>query len=255
MCLHSFLLSYLLYLYPKNMSLENIAKTRRSVRKYNPEIEPDAKIVRKCIETATLAPNSSNMQLWEFYHITSPEKLKEISAACFDQLAARTAKQMVVVVVRKDLWKKRAKANLNYLKNAFIKYPDPKREKIGLNYYKKLIPVLYSEFLGIWGMIKYMAFYFLGWFRPVYRQVRKSDMRIVAHKSAGLAAQTFMLAMTDKGYDTCPMEGFDSLKVKRSLGLPRAAEINMVISCGVRLPEGIYGKRFRIPFEEVYFKI
>jgi hypothetical protein len=27
----------------------------------------------------------------------------------------------------------------------------------------------------------------------------------------------------------------------------------MVIGCGIRSEEGVYGKRFRIPFEEVYF--
>jgi nitroreductase len=80
-------------------------------------------------------------------------------------------------------------------------------------------------------------------------------MRIVAHKSAALAAQTFMLAMADKGYDTCPMEGTDTLRIKKMLGLPYGAEINMVVGCGIRLPEGVYGDRFRVPFEEVYKKL
>jgi len=80
-------------------------------------------------------------------------------------------------------------------------------------------------------------------------------MRIVAHKSAGLAAQTFMLAMAAIDYDTCPMEGSDTLRVKKLLKLPRGAEINMVIGCGVRDEKGIYGDRFRLPFNEVYKSI
>ena len=80
-------------------------------------------------------------------------------------------------------------------------------------------------------------------------------MRAVVHKSAALAAQTFMLSMAEVGYDTCPMEGHDSLRIKKILNLPLGAEINMVVSCGIRLEEGVYGKRFRIPFEEVYYKI
>jgi hypothetical protein len=32
------------------------------------------------------------------------------------------------------------------------------------------------------------------------------------------------------------------------------AEINMIIGCGIREESGIYGG-FRIPFEEVYFKL
>jgi hypothetical protein len=49
--------------------------------------------------------------------------------------------------------------------------------------------------------------------------------------------------------------GFDSLRVKKILNLPAAAEINMIIGCGIRTKSGVYGERFRIPFEEVYFKL
>ena len=41
--------------------------------------------VKKCIELAQLAPTSSNLQLWEAYHITDPKVLKEIGHACLDQ--------------------------------------------------------------------------------------------------------------------------------------------------------------------------
>ena len=94
-----------------------------------------------------------------------------------------------------------------------------------------------------------------GLFRPIYREVLRKDMRVVAHKSAALAAQNFMLSMAAEGYDTCPMEGADTWRVKRVLGLPVGAEVNMIISCGIRLPEGLYGERFRIPFVEVYQEI
>ncbi|WP_282055651.1 nitroreductase family protein [Maribacter luteus] len=231
---------------------------RRSVRIYKEDIELDDEIVRKCLLNASLAPTSSNMQLWEFYHVTDKTKLKALSKACFDQPAAKTAKQLVVVVTRKDLWRKRSKANLDFLKKGFEKTTDKKdstREKFVLNYYKKLIPTLYTEFLGIIGALRFIFFQIVGLFRPIYRQVRKSDMRIVAHKSAALAAQNFMISMSAVGYDTCPMEGSDTLRIKRILDLPWGAEINMVIACGVRDDKGVYGPRFRIPFEEVYHKV
>ncbi|MFC2147384.1 nitroreductase family protein [Bacteroidota bacterium] len=231
---------------------------RRSVRIYKQEEEIDTKVVRKCLENAVLAPTSSNLQLWEFYHITSKDVQKKISAACFDQPAAKTAKQLVVIVARKNLWSKRAKANLNFLKKSFGDKPVEaydSREKFAISYYKKIIPSLYIEFLGILGWIRFLAFSLLGFFKPVYRQLRNSDMRIVAHKSAALAAQNFIISMAAVGYDTCPMEGSDTLRIKRILDLPRGSEINMVVACGVRDPKGIYGKRFRIPFQEVYKEI
>ena len=126
---------------------------------------------------------------------------------------------------------------------------------MALNYYKKLIPTVYFDWLGIFGFIKYMVFQVIGLFKPIYRQSRLSDMRIVAHKSAGLAAQNFMISMAAIGYDTCPMEGSDTLRVKKILNINSNAEINMVISCGIREDYGVYGPRFRVPFESIYNKV
>jgi nitroreductase len=49
------------------------------------------------------------------------------------------------------------------------------------------------------------------------------------------------------------MEGFDAVRVKKELGLPKGAEINMIISVGKGTDEGVWGKRFRLPYEEVVF--
>ncbi len=239
----------------KTQTFTNALQFRRSIRVYDEKKEIDTDIVKKCIQQATLAPNSSNLQLWEFHHVVSEAMLKKLSEACLGQSAASTAKQLVVVVSRKDLWKKRAEENASYLYRLFGKkqpYEYTPREKFALGYYKKIIPYVYSNFLGISGYIKYIYACIIGFFKPTYRQFRNSDLRVVAQKSAGLAAQTFMLSMATEGYDTCPMEGFDSLRVKKILKLPPSAEINMVISCGIRKPEGVYGERFRIPFEKVY---
>lgn len=231
---------------------------RRSVRVYDSKKPIKTAIVKKCIEQASLAPNSSNMQLWEFYHITNKEMIAKIAPLCFNQNAARTAQQLVVFVTRKDLWRKRAKSNLEMVNRLFPPKPESEqsnREKVSRKYYGKLIPFTYADFFGIFGWIKYLMILIIGLFRPIYREVRSKDMRIVVHKTAALAAENFMLSMAAEGYDTCPMEGSDTWRVKRALGLPIGSEINMIVSCGIRKPEGVYGERFRIPFEEVYKEI
>lgn len=230
---------------------------RRSVRVFKKETI-DVEKVKDCIRLATLAPTSSNLQLWEFYHIISPEIIQEIATASLDQNAAKTASQIVIVVTRKDLWKNRVRSNIAHLKAQYGNKSESeysKREKFALNYYQKIVPTIYTDFLGILGQIKYLAFLVIGLFKPIYKQVRRSDMRIVAHKSAGLAAQNFMISMAAINYDTCPMEGFDSSRIKKIINLPVSSEINMVLGCGIREEQGVYGERFRIPFEEVYFKI
>jgi nitroreductase len=228
---------------------------RRSVRVFDSEKEIDPSIVKKCIERGTLAPNSSNLQLWEFYHITNTEKINKIATACFNQPAARTAKQFVIPIVRKDLWKNRVASNVDFIRSEHekSKQKDDKKTKGAIFYYQKILPKIYSVG-NIGGWLNNIGTQIKGLKKVVYRQVKKSDMRVVAHKSTALAAQNFLVSMSGYGYDTCTMEGFDSLRVKKILGLPKAAEISMIIGCGIRTPKGIYGPRFRVPFDEVYFE-
>ena len=232
---------------------------RRSVRKYL-EVELDVEKVKKCIRNATLAPNSSNMQLWEFYHITDKETLKKLSKACFDQNAAKTAVNMVVFVARRDKWRKRAKENLNFLEDMFDQQEKEgvdvaRRRKVSIRYYKNLMPTIYTDFFGLIGFYKKILSFFIGLFRPIYREVLFSDLKVITHKSVALAAQNFMLSMAEIGYDTCPMEGSDTTRVKKILKLPSKAEINMIVACGIRSEKGVYTERFRVPFDEVYRKI
>lgn len=227
-----------------------ILERRRSVRIFDPQVPvPDA-VIKRGVEHATLAPNSSNMQLWEFHHIRSEEMKKKFGPLCLGQKAGSTAQALLVVVVRRDLWRKRQQALLASFEE---KSMSEQQRKLIHSYYKKLIPLLYGpHLLGLASLAKKLLVTVAGWFRPIAREVGWQDMRIVAHKSAALAAENFMLSITDSGFDSCPMEGMDSHRIKKVLGLPRGAEINMVIGLGKRLPEGIYGERWRVPLEEVY---
>ena len=234
-------------------TVSDAIKYRRSVRKFDSKKNLDDDLVKKCIINASLAPTSSNLQLWEFYHITDKNLLSKISKCCFNQPAAKTAKQIVVTVVRRDLWRKRAKANLIFFNSKKNSLSD-KQFKLTQKYYKEIVPFVYKDFLRILSLFKYLFAYIIGFFRVMYRQLNHSDLRIIAHKSAALASQNFMISMAGFNYDTCPMEGFDSIKVKRILKLNSKSEINMIIGCGIRLEEGVYGERFRIPFEKIYYK-
>ena len=130
-------------------------KYRRSVRRFDKDIEIDDNIVKKCIENAVLAPTSSNLQLWEFYHITDKTLLEEIAKSCFNQPAARTAKQLVITVVRRDLWRERAKENIKFHESN--KESMSEREyRLVMKYYKTAIPLAYKNFLGISSYIKYI---------------------------------------------------------------------------------------------------
>ncbi|MBO3699197.1 nitroreductase family protein [Roseivirga sp. E12] len=234
---------------------DQLVNERRSVRIYDADAEFDEGAVKRSIDRAILAPNSSNMQLWEFYRIKSPEALKKVAWMCMNQKAAKTARELVVIVTRRDLWRQRQRALLKEIEGVY-EGKDDKGAKRAIGYYKNLIPkYYYSDPLDIWGIIKKLIYFFVGLSRPMVRHGNRADIRISVHKSAALAAQNFMMSMKAEGYDTCPMEGMDSKRIKKLLGLPRKAEINMVIGCGPGSEKGIYSKRFRVPNEEVIFEV
>ena len=241
------------------MSLLDILNHRRAVRHYDADKPIDKEVVRNCIEQATLAPTSSNMQLWEAYHVTDKNVLKELSHACLDQLSARSAQQMVVFVTRQDQYKQHAQAALAFEKNNIKSYSPAEKQENRIKKqemrYAKLMPFLYSRCFGLWGLVRKTLAQCVGLFRPMMRQVSEGDMRVSVHKSCALAVQTFILAMSEAGYDTCPLEGFDSLLVKKALNLPYNTEVSMVITCGIRASDGIWGTRYRRPFKETYHHV
>lgn len=242
------------------MSLEEILHFRRAVRVYDRTKPLDAERVKHCLELATLAPSSSNLQLWEFYHITQPELIDRMAEACLGQKSVATASQVVVFVVRRDLYKSRARYVLDFERGNVRRNSPADRQEKRLKdrelYYGRLIPFVYARCFGLLGLLRTVLARTIGLFRPMMQEVSEADIRVSAHKSCALAAQTFMLAMAEEGLDTCPLEGFDSHRVKRLLHLPHGAEVNMVIPCGLRDGnKGIWGERCRLPFEEVYHRL
>jgi len=116
------------------------------------------------------------------------------------------------------------------------------------------MPLVYwQDIFGIMSLVRGAISFFAGLTRPFFRSGGRARQRIMVHKSCALAAQTFMLSIAAEGFHSCPMEGFDEKRVKRALGLPRGAEINMIISVGKGTEAGIWGPRFRVPNEEVIF--
>jgi len=242
---------------PESIQVFNtIVNSRRSVRKYDntKPFDPDA--VKRSLERAVLAPNSSNMQLWEFYRVRDEAAKKELATYCLGQSAATTAEELVVFVTRRDKFRERAKANLQHNQEHYPKEEHPNGYKGIIMYYKRLTPFLYfHDPLDIVGWFKSLMMFVTGFFRPTPRLGRLPHTRIVLHKTLALAAQTFMLSIKAEGYDTCAMEGFDEWRVKKMLKLPRQAEVSLVVSVGAGTEEGIWGKRFRVPNEEVIFEV
>ncbi len=219
---------------------KKIVTSRRSVRVFTPEKIPD-QIVEQCLETALLAPNSSNLQPWEFFWVESEEKKEILKQYCLNQPAARTASTLIVCVARPDRWPLGKKINLDYFST------QSQVPQSAMDYYTKLVPFVYGNGpLGLFGPFKTIGIFIAGLFRIIPRgPFGRSGNLLWAHKTTALACENLMLAFRAAGYDTCPMEGMDQARVKSLLNLPWGASISMVISAGKRAPNGIYTPRVR----------
>ena len=191
-------------------AFEQIVNKRRSSRLYDTNYNFEHQIVIRSLERAVLAPNSLNLQLWEFYRVTSKDKKESLAKFCLGQKGAVTANELVVFVTRGDLWNKRRKQNLKILEARFGDKELTQGEKNTLNEFNKLVPFIYfNDVFRITATIKKILGIIGGLFQPVPRMVGNSDLRADVHKNIALAAQTFILSVTAEGYDTCAINGFD----------------------------------------------
>lgn len=221
-----------------------VVRSRRSIRRFLPEPVPD-EVINDCLELATLAPNSSNLQPWSFYVVKSAEKRKQLAEACMSQNAAKTAPLLVVMVARTDTWKQNSLRTLDV-------WPEETVPKVVKDYYGKLALFHYNQGpFGLLGLAKRVAGAVAGIARAVPRgPYSVSEMRVWAAKSTALACENLMLALRAHGYDSCPMEGFDEWRVRKLLKLPKDGFVVMVIAAGKRAEDGVYHQRFRFPMEE-----
>lgn len=112
-----------------------LVANRRSCRMYGDEKIPE-EIMHKCLDLAMLAPNSSNLQPWEFYWVRSEEKREKLTHYCLDQNTVKTAAEMIVVVARMDTWKRNARLMLEAFEKQKVEVP-----KSALEYYQKIVPL------------------------------------------------------------------------------------------------------------------
>jgi nitroreductase len=83
-----------------------------------------------------------------------------------------------------------------------------------------------------------------------YYRENDQGQRDEAMRSAGIAAQTIMLAAKAMGYDTCPMDGFDFDKVGEIINLPDDHVISMFVVVGKAL-QAARPRPTQLPMDEV----
>ena len=221
------------------VALETVMRRRRSVRAFLPEPIPEA-VLEACFDMAILAPTSHNLECWQMIDVRDAARLAALRHLCLDQPAAKSAPHLIVAVARPDLWRRGRDMMLARIDIEMAKPSLPKALSDFLpmfrTKYSLLIPIMFNDGpLRVFAPFKHALAWCYSWWRPMMRgPFGRHEQAVWAVKTAALACENLMLALTAHGYDSCPMEGFDEPRVRRLLALPRRAEIVMVIAAGGR---------------------
>ena len=217
---------------------------RRAIRHFDgtPVAAAD---LRGLLEQALLAPSSGNLQPYELHCVRDPATKAAVAAVCDGQRAAASAPVLLVIAASTDMALQTAAAQLAYVEATSLLDERSKR-----HHREKL--ATFRRFLR-WGTVVVWT--------PLHSAISavfpaltllpigSSASRHWAARSAIYAAQTILLAAAARGLDSCPMEGFNAVKVAKILGLPRGTVIPIVIALGHRRADARVEPRWRRQFE------
>ena len=219
-------------------AFRQVVISRRSVRKFTNKPIPQA-VLDDCLDLAMLAPCSSGLQPWAFYIVRSKDKKAKLVKACMSQLAAKTAAELIVCVARTDRVE-------SFSKQMLREWPMPDVPPLVKRYYQ-LIPYYYAPGpLNSFAFVKKAAIAAGGLVAPVPRgPYTTAEVQLWAAKSTALACENLVLALRAHGFDSCMMEGFDELRVRKLLKLGPESLPIMVVGAGERAEDGVFWPQVR----------
>jgi putative NAD(P)H nitroreductase len=180
--------------------LIKVIEERRSANNFVKGIKIPDKDFSEIFELLKLAPTCFNIQHPHYLVITDEEKKEDLRKAAFNQYKLHTASAAVLVLGDKSAYK-----------NA---------ENI------------YSGFLNLGIMNRYDYDNTIRDINNLYESRGEGFQRDEAIRNASISAMMFMLIAKDKGWDTCPMIGFDTKEARKLFNIPEKYEIVLLIAMG-----------------------
>lgn len=227
-------------------AFQRIVTARRSVRHFEPKPIPPG-ILEDILKMTQRAPSGYNLQPWIAIVVTNPEQKKKLCHAAFNQPQILEAPATVVFAADTRLINRLDPVAKSSVANGHWSETYAKRVKNLVQLQFRLGP------LNLVGYARVLSFAFLRFFRPVpMAPTGKTWVTGYVWKQAAFATQTFMLAASAHGLDTCPMEGVDEHWVRKVVGLPRHFTVPLIVPLGYRSGETKISAR--LDSEHVFFR-
>jgi nitroreductase len=221
--------------------------SRRAVKVFDP-VSISAEQREQLLNAARLAPSSFNMQPYRLYWVESPAMRETAATLCHNQIPARTASALVVAIADIGSWRETAESQLDWMRRSGFdakKISDAERRV-------KLVKWFFIQgWFNIFGALKWIMFRIINLWKSLgMPPVSRQGLFTWATKSTALACENLMIAAEALGLNTCPMEGFDNLRLSKLLKLSRKhQEIVMVIAIGKKSADRTEPPQWRRPLE------
>ncbi|QPC45833.1 nitroreductase family protein [Mangrovibacillus cuniculi] len=193
----------------------DVMESRRATKVYKADVEISREELTEILEAAGAAPSAWNLQQWNFIVIQSEEAKKKLLPIAYNQ--QQIVESSAVIAVLGDL-----EANKN-IDPVF----DPAVE--GGHMTPEIKQVLAGQINGAYASPQYA--------------------RDAAYSNASLASMQLMLAAKAKGWDTCPIGGFNPAQFVEEFNVDSRYIPVMLITVGKALKEG--RESGRLPIQEL----
>lgn len=195
-----------------------LAEDRKSANNFIEGVEITKNDFNEIFKDVVLAPSCFNLQHVKYLIISDKDKKEEFKEKACSQYKLHSSSSAILVLGDKDAYK---------------------------NVDKIYEPM---KWLGMMDNTQYVQT--LDMVKNFYESRGIDFMKDEAIRNASLSAMMFMLSAKDKGWDTCPMIGFDKDIARDLFNIDDKYEIVMLITIGKEDPNNKRLRGYRKPIDE-----
>ena len=183
------------------MDIDKVIRQRRSTKAYDSERNVDDATLRQLFELVLESPSSFNLQHWRFVVVRDEDRRQQLKAAAWGQPHVGAAPVDIIVCAKLAAHEDARRGNSHAPEDVLA----------------KLVPMIEGIYAN----------------NP---QLQRDE----AIRTGALASMTLMLAAESMCMRTCPMIGFDSVKVSEIVGIDEGHVPVMLITLGYPTEGGVF---------------
>lgn len=200
------------------MDFIKVIDKRRSANNFLEDVKMTEADLKPIFEDVKLTPSAFNLQHTEYIAVLDEEMKERVRDAAYGQYKVHTASAVILVTADRYAYLQTERLNQGMLDLGIINEAEIKQ------------------------MVEDNIHF--------YESRGEAFMKEEAIRNGSLSAMMFMLAAKNRGWDTCPMIGFDQKNIRELLTIPSTHEVVMMITIGKEKESSRHLRGYRKPVNE-----